>query len=408
MPSLWTRSYFAASTGNVSSKVIEAYIAAQKGLQAVALKTFQYRLYPSPSQDKNLSLILDVARHFYNMCLEERKLAWEFDQQSVSKTEQLRHVKHYKATFRQADQAHSHILQVAAADLDNAFAAFFRRVKAGETPGYPRFKGQGRFNSFGFKEYGNGFRLDGRRLKIFGAGRIPVRWHRPLEGEIKTVRIIRKAGRWYACFACEVPDPMPLPKTGRLVGLDMGTSALITTSDGDKVDNSKHYRAGQAKLRILQRSVQRKQKGSRNWRKAKQRVARHHEHMANQRADFLNKLIFELVNTFDGIAAENLRIRNMVRNRRLSKSILDSAWGYFKEHLRVKAANAGRQYVFVDPAYTSKTCSRCGAVWEHLSLSDRWVECACGLSLDRDHNAAINILKRAGWDTSVSVNVECS
>src|SRR5690606_24695501 len=139
--------------------------------------------------------------------------------------------------FPQARDVHSHVLQVAVADLDKAFQAFFRRVKAGEKPGYPRFKGKGWFDSFGLKEYGNGFSIDGRRLKLSGIGRVAVRWHRPIEGTIKTVRIVRKAGKWYACFACEVATPEPLPATGRVVGIDVGVSALITTSDGEKVAN---------------------------------------------------------------------------------------------------------------------------------------------------------------------------
>jgi len=142
--------------------------------------------------------------------------------------------------------------------------------------------------------------------------------------------------------------------------------------------------------------VQRKVKGSKNRRKALLRVQRLHEHVTNQRQDLLNK-----------IALEDLRIANMVRNRHLSKSILDQGWGYLRNRFVVKAANAGRQIVLVDPAYTSQTCSTCGQLFQDLTLADRWVTCACGLSLARDHNAAINILKRAttGWDTSVQLNV---
>lgn len=368
------------------------------------LKTFKYRLYPSKSQEKNLRLVLDVSRNFYNMCVGERKYAYTLEGRSVSKNEQLRQVKDYKATFPQARQVHSHVLQVVAADVDKAYQAFFRRVKAGEKPGYPRFKGRHWFDSFGFKEYGNGFRLDGRRLKVYGVGRIPVRWHRPIEGEIKAVRILHKAGRWYACFTCEV-ELEPLPKTGSFVGIDVGISALLTTSDGDKVDNPSYYREAQAELRRRQRKLSRAKRGSRNRRKALRAVQRQQAHVANQRSDTLHKLSYQLVQHHDGIALEDLTIRNMVRNHHLSKSILDSGWGLFKQVLTYKAASAGREIRLVNPAYTSKTCSGCGTIFEHLTLADRWVECACGLSLDRDHNAAINILSRAGWVTPVNDNV---
>lgn len=369
------------------------------------LKTFKYRLYPSKRQERNLFRILACARSFYNMCLSERKWTYELEGRSVSKNEQLRQVKHYKATFPQAQGVHSHILQVAASDCDKAFQAFFRRVKAGERAGYPRFKGRDRFHSFGLKEYGNGWKVDGRKLQLSGIGRVSVRWHRHMEGTPKALRVIHKAGQWYIAIVCEVAATAPLPATGRVVGLDVGISALITTSDGEKIANPNFYRAGQKRLRVLQRRLARAKRGSKNRRKKLLAVQRQHEHVANQRRDYLNKLAYALVQQYDGIAVEDLRITNMVRNRHLSKSILDSGWGYFKERLTHKAASAGRELVFVDPAYTSKCCSGCGEIFQDFDLSTRWVECDCGLSLDRDHNAALNILSRAGWDTPVQHNV---
>jgi putative transposase len=369
------------------------------------LKTFKYRLYPSKRQERNLFRILACARSFYNMCLSERKWTYELEKRGVSKTEQLRQVKHYKATFPQAQGVHSHILQVAASDCDKAFQAFFRRVKAGERAGYPRFKGRDRFHSFGLKEYGNGWKVDGRKLQLSGIGRVSVRWHRPIEGTPKTLRVIHKAGKWYIAIVCEVAATAPLPATGRVIGIDVGISALITTSDGDRVENPKFYREAQAELRRRQRKLARAKKGSKNRWKAKRQVQRWHEHVANQRRDFAHKLSTELVQQYDGIALEDLRIANMVRNRHLSKSILDSGWSMFRQFLTYKAASAGREIAFVDPAYTSKTCSCCGAIFEHLTLSDRWVNCDCGLSMDRDHNSALNILSRARWDTPVNGNV---
>lgn len=359
------------------------------------LKAFQYRLYPTKSQERLLKSTLETCRRFYNACLAERKEAYEQEKRTISKFAQLRQVKTLKQTNPYAATVHSHILQVVVSDLDKAFQAFFRRVKAGEKPGYPRFKGRNRFDSFGLKEYGNGFRLDGRRLKLSGIGRVAVRWHRELEGQIKTARVIRKAGHWYVSFACEVEQPEPLPSTGQSVGVDVGVASLITLSDGTKVDNPKWYRARQAKLRIAQRRVARRKKGGKNRRKAVLQLQRLHVHTQNQRRDFLNKLAHSLVQANDVIAVEDLQIQNMVRNKHLSKSILDSGWGYFRQRLAAKAAEAGRVVVAVNPAYTSKTCSGCGTVFEHLTLSDRWVECACGLSLDRDHNAALNV-QRAG------------
>ena len=358
------------------------------------IKTFQYRLYPTSSQRKTMESTIETCWRFYNDCLAERKIAYEERKEAIGKFQQLRKVKELKATSPYAKKIHSHVLQVTVADLDKAFQAFFRRVKAGEKPGYPRFKGKDRFDSFGFKEYGNGFKVDGRRLKLSGIGRVAIRWHRPLEGEVKTLRITRKAGKWYASFACEVEEK-PLPKTGCAIGIDVGISSLIATSDGDLVENPKWYRDGQAKLRVLQRAVSRRKKGGSNRRKAVRTLQVQHEHIANQRKDFLNKLVNKLVVNNDFIAIEDLHIQNMVRNHNLSKSIMDGGWGYFAQRLSDKAAEAGREVVRVNPAYTSKTCSGCGGIFDDFDLSVRWVECDCGLYMNRDVNAAINILKRA-------------
>jgi len=362
-------------------------------------KVYAYRLYPSQSQEKRLFDTLETCRQFYNDLLEERRDAWANEQRSVSKVEQLRKVKELKATNPYARNIHSHVLQVVVADLDRAFQAFFRRVKSGEKPGYPRFKGKNRFSSFGFKEYGNGFKIDGRRLRLHGIGRIPVRWHRPLPCTPKTVRIVRKADGWYAMFTCEV-EPQVLPSTGREAGIDVGVASLVTTSGGEKFANPKWYLAGQKKLHRLQRSLSRKQLGGKNREKARQAVARHHLHVSRQRQDALNKIIYKLIQEYDFIAVEDLNIQGMVKNRRLSKSIMDTGWGYFKERLFSKAAEAGRMVVEVNPANTSQTCSSCGQLFpEKISLSVRTVRCACGLELDRDINAAINILRlgRSRW-----------
>lgn len=372
----------------------------------MGLKTFKYRLYPSHAQEQRLLQVLEVCRHWYNMCLEDRKWSYELEGRSIRKNDQIKQSRWYRQTFPQANVVFSQTLQSVAIDLSKAFDAFFRRVKAGETPGYPRFKGRDHFHSFNFPQFGVGAKLDGRRLKLFGIGRVRVRWHRSVEGEIKTVRIVHKAGRWYVCFTCDVPEREPLPKTGSGIGLDMGVSAMLTKSDGDKVDNPTYYRKSQAELKIAQRSLSRKQRGGKNRRKALRRVQRLQEHTANQRRDYAHKLARQLVNACDLIALEDLQITNMVRNRHLSKSILDSGWYLFRQLLTYKAENAGREMVLVNPAYTSKCCSNCGAIFQDFDLSTRWVECACGLSLDRDHNAAINILNRAGRDTSVQRNVD--
>jgi putative transposase len=369
-------------------------------------KVFKYRLYPSKTQAKRLESVRETCRRWYNECLAERKTAWDERRERISKNDQLRRVKEQKATNPWAAEIHSHVLQLVVTDLDKAFQGFFRRVKAGETPGFPRFKGRNRFSSFGYKEYNNGFKIDGRRLRLSGIGRIAVRWHRTIEGEIKTLRLIEKAGKWYACFTCEA-EPRRLPATGQEIGIDVGIASLITTSDGEKIENPHWYRREERKLRVLQRRVSRRKLDGSNRRKAVRQLQRQHERITNRRKDYVNKLVHRLIQQYDRIALEDLRIRNMIKNRHLAKSIMDAAWGYLMIRLHVKAAEAGRVVVMVDSKYTSKTCSGCGHVFGDLTLKDRWITCQCNLSLDRDHNAALNILKRAGhvrWCISSSVD----
>jgi putative transposase len=362
-------------------------------------KCYRFRLYPTKTQAQDLQATLDECRAFYNGLLDERNVGYE-NGHTVTKTEQLRRVKELKHTRPDTAHIHSHVLQVVVADLDRAFQNFFRRVRSGETPGFPRYRGRDRFDSFGLKELGNGFCVDGRRLRISGIGRIAVRWHRQLPQDIKTVRITRNAGKWFACFSCECENEA-LPKTGDVVGIDVGISHLLATSDGAFVDNPRWYRAGEKDLRRAQRCVSRKKKGGRNRRKSILQLQRHHDYVKNSRKDFLNKVAHWLVDRYDIIALEDLRIKNMVRNRHLSKSILDAGWNGLVQRLQAKAESAGRVVVLVPAAYTSKTCSRCGVIFGNLKLSDRWVACGCGLSLDRDTNAAVNILCRSGLGHSL-------
>jgi putative transposase len=370
---------------------IRRSIEAQKGSQV--FQTFVYRLYPSKSQRGRFEAVRETCRHFYNDLLRERKDAYEIHGISITLTEQLRKVKVEKATSPYALDIHSHILQNVVADLDKASEAFFRRVKDGENPGYPRFKVRNRFAGFGYKEYGNGFKVEGRRLKLFGIGRIAVRWHRKLEGTIKTARVYCRAGKWFVAFACEVEKPEPLPQTGESIGIDVGLLRLATLSNGKETENPRWYRRIVRKLRVIQRSIARKEMGGSNRRKVVGILQRLLVRVANTRKDFLNKFVDQLIQQFDKIVLEDLRVAAMARGR-FAMSILDAGWSYLVSRLTHKAESAGREVVKVDPTHTSKTCSGCGALFEHLSLSDRWVSCACGMSLDRDHNAAINILQR--------------
>src|SRR5262249_54956051 len=274
-------------------------------------KAFVFRLYPSASQRRRLEAVRETCRHFYNDLLRQRKDAYELHGISITKAEQLRSVKVERDTSPYAADVHSHILQNVVADLDKAFQGFFRRIRAGKKPGPPRFKGRNRFPGFGFKEYGNGFRIDGRRLKLSGIGRIAVRWHRKVEGTIKTARVSCRAGKWFVALACEVGKPEPLPKTGEETGIDLGLLRLATQSNGEETENPRWYRQVLRKLRVIQRSIARKKLSGSNRRKAVAILQRLMVHVAHARKDFLNKFILELIQRFDRIVLEDLRVAAM-------------------------------------------------------------------------------------------------
>lgn len=359
------------------------------------IKTFQYRLYPTATQEVKLQHMLDVCRAWYNMCLNERICAYQLEKRTVSKFEQMANIKFYRVTIPAARDVPVVLLRGATTTLDEAYHAFFRRVKKGSgAVGFPKYRSYKRDNTLVFNGM-RSFKAELNRVYIQNVGRLRVRYHRPMQGIIKTARVTRKAGKWYVSFACEIPEFAPLNKTGRCIGLDFGISALITDSDGNKIDNPKWYREGQAKLRVLRRKLARAQKGSNNRKKCVLAVQRQHEKVKRQREDFIDNLVHRLTLDYDLVAIEDLQISNMVHNPHLSKSILDAGWGYFGIRLQQKAKETGCVVIAVDPRYTSKTCSNCGAIFETLTLADRWVTCDCGLSLDRDHNAALNVLKRA-------------
>jgi putative transposase len=279
--------------------------------------------------------------------------------------------------------------------LDRAFAAFFRRVKAGDKPGYPRFQGKDRYNSFTSPQFDNGARLDNGFLVLSKIGRIAVRWSRPLQGTPKTVTISHEADGWYVCFSCAEVPTQPLPPTGKETGIDVGLKVFLVTADGLMVDNPRHFRRAERELKRADRRVSRRQKGSHRRKQAVVLRAKKHQQVRRQRNDHHHKTALLLVREYDTIYLEDLRVANLVRNRHLAKSIADAGWYQFRTTLDYKAACAGKRVVAIPPHYTSQDCSGCG---ERVpkSLSVRTHVCPhCGLVLDRDENAAGNIL-RAG------------
>ena len=287
------------------------------------------------------------------------------------------------------------VLQDVILRIDRAFKAFFRRVKAGEKPGYPRFKGRNHSQSFTYPQVGahGGTQRDNSFLVLSKIGRVAVRWSRPLEGTPKTVTISKEPDGWYVCFACADVPVQPVPLTGEDTGIDVGLESFLTLASGEQMANPRHYRKAEQVLKRAQRRVSRRKKGSTRRRKAIRRLQRAHQKVARQRRDFHHKTALSLVQRYDTIFFEDLQVANLVQNHHLAKSISDAGWSQFCSILVFKAGNAGKQAVAVPPAYTSQMCSGCGELVTK-GLSVRWHTCPhCGMSLHRDHNAALNILR---------------
>jgi len=281
------------------------------------------------------------------------------------------------------------------ARLDKTYQAFFRRVQRGEKAGFSRFKGRARYHSFTYKEYGNGARLDNGFLVLSKVGRISVHWSRPIKGTPKTVTISKEADGWYVAISCADVPMNPLPPTGQETGIDLGLESFATLADGARICTPAYYRKAEAYLRRCKRRVARRKKGSHRRRKAVVPLAKAHQHIVNQRQDFHHKEASKLVQAYDVIYHEDLRVANMVRNHHLAKSISDAGWSAFLTILTFKAAGAGKRVVAVNPAFTSQACSGpgCGKIVAK-GLSVRWHACPeCGTSLHRDHNAALNVLR---------------
>jgi putative transposase len=356
-------------------------------------RMYKEKLRPTPAQERALDTVLWRCRDLYNTALEQRITAWQRCHASVSRYEQEAELKALRAAFPEYAAIHSHILQDVLARLDKTYQAFFRRVQRGEKAGFPRFKGRSRFHSFTFKEYGNGARLDNGFLALSKIGRISVHWSRPLEGTPKTVTISREADGWYVAFSCADVPVQPLPLTGQETGIDLGLQSFATLADGSQIANPRIFRVAEMALKCAQRRVSRRKKGSHCRRKAVVLLAKAHQHTRNQRHDFHHQEARKLVRAYDVIYHEDLRVRNMVQNRSLAKSISDAGWSAFLAILTFKAASAGKRVQAVNPAYTSQTCSGCGVIVSK-GLSVRWHQCPdCGASLHRDHNAALNILR---------------
>jgi len=358
---------------------------------------------------------LKLQCELYNAALEERRGAWHWERRSVSYVDQCRTLTSLREARPEVLASGVAVCRGTLRRLDWAFAGFFRRCQAGQRPGYPRFRPLSRWDSLQWEDRW-GWRLDpaAKRLHLMGVGGIKLRLHRPIRGTPKAITVRREGRRWWVTIRCIDVPAEPLPATGRAVGIDLGVTALVATSDGTLIANDRHAQCAADRLARAEQDLATKKRGSQRRRRARERVAAAHRRVRNRRSDTLHQLSRRLVNDHDLIVHESLAISNLVRRPKprpdgtggyepngatakagLNRCIHDAGWGRLLAMITYKAESAGRTVIAVEPRNTSRTCAHCG----HISAGNRRgavFKCqACGHEAHADTNAAINVL-RAG------------
>jgi len=366
---------------------------------------FKFRMYPNKQQEAMLDVTLETCRHLYNTALADRKDAYELEGLGRSYEDQAAVLTKVKRGNPYLSSVFSQVTQDVLRRVDKSFKAFFRRVKAGGEPGYPRFKGAGRYKSFTYPQFG--FKIEGSKLILSKIGSIRIFRHRVVEGKIKTCTIKKdKVGCWYVTLISEIDDvPQIDPKTA--IGIDVGLKSAITLSNGRSIQYPRYYVQAQDKMAAAQRFKERKKKGSCNRRKAVIKEAKISKRVTNLRNEFLHQISRTIVDSADLIIFEKLNISGMLKNHHLAKHIQDHSWGKLIQFTKSKAAKAGKIVELIDARYTSQKCSQCGALVPK-TLADRVHLCPnCGLKMDRDLNASLNIVTlglrgRAYRDTAIA------
>ncbi|MFD1936316.1 RNA-guided endonuclease InsQ/TnpB family protein [Nonomuraea mangrovi] len=386
-------------------------------------RSFRFLLRPTSKQAAALAQCLEDHRQLYNAALEHRRTAYRKAGVSVRYGDQSAELKNIRADDAEGQGRWSFSSQQATLRrLDKAFSAFFMRVREGRTPGFPRFKGWGWFDTVEWPKDGDGCRWDSQPghptttfVRLQGIGHVKVHHHRSVKGRVKTISAKREGSRWYVILSCDSVPAEPLPAAGAVAGIDLGVAWLVTTSDGGHVTNPRHLVTSADRLAAAQRDLAHKKRGSSRRGRAVARVAALHAKVRRQRLDCAHKAALTLVRDYDMIAHEALRIANMTKRAApepdgqggylangasaksgLNRSILDAGWGVFLTVLAHKAESAGRELIAVNPSSTSRTCARCGhSARENRVTQAEFVCMACGHTAHADVNAAINIL-RAG------------
>jgi len=352
------------------------------------LRTFQFRLYPNATQRAALEFVLRDNAETYNAALQERRDAWKLERKALTyrmQQDELTELRRDAAFTAVACDIQRDPLR----RVDLAFKAFFRRCKAGQKPGFPRFRSPQRYDSFGFSMPS----VRGKHLNVPNVGRLKVRGGRDIAGRAKCCTVKRDGKRWMVSIVCDI-GPAPERRTvTTAVGIDVGLTTLATLSDGTEIPNPRWTRQHEDRIAAANRLLARKQKRSKNRVRAREALHRAHQRVANARRNYLHHVSKWLVANYDLIAHEALNIKGMAQGN-LAKSIMDAAWSILLGQITYKAEQAGVWVVPVNPRGTSQLCSGCGQNVPK-DLSQRTHACPyCGLVLGRDHNAGRNILSR--------------
>jgi len=355
------------------------------------------RLYPDRVQERQLDQTLETCRLVYNSLVNDRKFQYDTAKVSVGRYTQQAYLPVWKKDHAELKAVYSQVLQDVVHRVDLAFKAFFDRAARGEKPGFPRLKSEGQYDSITFTQ-NDSFNVGEQSIRLAKIGQVKAKIHRTPWGELKTCTVRRINGKWFACI-CQEVEPELLPPSDEAIGIDVGLKTFAALSNSEFIENPRFFRKEEKALAKAQRKLSKQKRGSRERRKARKVVSRIHERIRNRRHDFCHQNARRIVNRFGIIAVEKLSVKSMLGNHCLAKSISDASWSQFRSVLTSKAESAGRKVLAVNPAYTSQDCSGCGYRPDgregrtKKKLSDRWHLCPmCGLSVDRDTNAAVNIL----------------